>query len=116
MKRNLTVLVLLAAWSLFCLPSLSRVALAGEIMENGESVSGPIQNDIVVEDDGAPDDDNGGDPGDGGDGYGFTQEPDLIGPSGGSGNCHSLIPDELRLILMSPRRCWIWSGCSGLTA
>ena len=101
MKRNLRVLVLLVTWSLLFLPSLSSIACASEYINNGDSGSGPIQNDIVVEDDGAPDDDNGGDPGDGTDGYGATNQSDHMGPGGSLGNGDSLIPDEFITILMS---------------
>ena len=101
MKRNLTVLVLLVTWSLLALPSLSSVAYASEFLNDGQSGSGPIQNDIVFEGDGASDDDGEGDPGDAGDGYGISDDPDEFDPPGGIGNGNSLIIDELRLILKS---------------
>jgi len=101
MKRNLTVLVLLVAWSLLALPSLSSLAFAGEYLNDGQSGSGPIQNDIIFEGDGADDDDGDGDPGDAGDGYGISDDPDEFDPPGGIGNGNSLIIEELRLLLKS---------------
>jgi hypothetical protein len=70
-------------------------------MNDGESVSGPNQDNFVVETDGASDDDSQGDPGDSGDGYGITDNPGQADPPGGVGNGNSMIIDEFMLILMS---------------
>jgi hypothetical protein len=88
-------------WSLLFLPSLSSVAHAAEFLNDGDSVSGPIQNGGVVEGDGAPGDDSDGDPGDSGDGYGADNQSDQVGPGGGLGNGDSIFLDEFILILMS---------------
>lgn len=102
MKRNLTVLVLLVAWSLLSLPLLASHANATDFINDGESDSDPIQNGVVIEEYGAPDDDTGGDPGDAGDGYGAVGDPsDQTGPGGGIGNGNSSLLGELRLILLS---------------
>ena len=97
MKRNLTVLVLLVAWSLLSLPLLASHASATDFINGGDSDSGPIPECNVIEDDGAPDDE--GDPGDAGSGYGANDDP--TSPGGGIGNGNSNLRDELRLILLS---------------
>lgn len=102
MKKNLTVLVLLVALSLLSLPLLASHAYATDFMNDGESDSGPIQNGVIIEDDGAPDDDSGGDPGDAGDGYGADDDPtNQTGPGGGIGDGNSSLIREIWLILMS---------------
>ena len=103
MKRNLTVLVLLVAWSLLSLPLLASHANATDFLYGGDSNSGPIPEGEVIEDDGVPDDGPpDGDPGDGGDGYGVTGDPtSQTDPGGGIGNGNSSLLDELRLILLS---------------
>ncbi len=101
MKKNLAVLVLLVAWSLLSIPSLSSVACAGGIPEYLDSNSGSSPHDLIVHVTGATDDGTGGDPGDAGDGYGVSDQPDLGGFMGGSDGMDDSILDEFLLILMS---------------
>ena len=102
MKKNLTVLVLLVAWSLLSLPLFASHANATDFINGGDSYSGPIPEGDVIQDDGAPGDDGEGDPGDAGDGLGIAGDPtSQSGPGGGIGNGNSILLDELRLILLS---------------
>jgi hypothetical protein len=101
MKRNLTVLVLLVTWSLLFLPSLSSVAVAGDVPDNAGTDPGTSQDDVVVHVNGASDDDTGGDPGDAGDGYGITDQPELEGSLSGFDGLDDTTLDEYMLILMS---------------
>ena len=100
MKKNLTVLVLLVAWSLMSIPSLALAGndygLPGDPDPNGDASS-----DLIIHVTGAADDDSGGDPGDAGDGYGFT-DPDLLGDI--TGECDGVdvsVVDEYLLFILS---------------
>jgi len=94
MKKNLTVLVLLVAWTVLSISTLPTFAFAGEIPD----VQDPPPNEIIAPLDGGGDDDNGGDPGDAGDGYGISEQPEGLGGNDGVGDS---ILDEVMLILMS---------------
>ena len=75
MKRNLTVLVLLVAWSLLSIPLLSAASEVGDVSDSPSRVDGVKGPDQTLDVNGAADDDSGGDPGDAGDGYGYAPPP-----------------------------------------
>ncbi len=94
MKKNLVVLVLLVTWSLLSISPLSSAAYAG-------STDNSSRDDTIVEVNGSNDDDTGGDPGDAGDGYGISDQDDLLGGLGGFDGMDDSTIDEYLLIILS---------------
>ena len=101
MKRNLTVLVLLVAWSLMSTVSFPSAVLADEISQVHDADGGP-PSDLIVDPNGDNDDDDDGDPGDAGDGFGAQSLPGLFGDGlGGSDGVGLAIPEGLWLFVAS---------------
>ncbi len=101
MKKNLTVLVLLVAWSLMSTVSFPSAVLADEISQDHDA-DGGHPSDLIIDPCGGNDDGGDGDPGDAGDGFGAQGLPRLVGDGLGDNDGVDLgIPEELWLLIAS---------------